>query len=93
MAIIHSSPTENPQADALALQSLAWLLQDERRAERFLALTGLGPDELRARLGEVATQRAVLDFLLAHEPDLLAAGEALGVEPAAFGAAAAELGG
>jgi hypothetical protein len=92
MAIIHSSPTENFQADALALQVLAWLLQDERRADRFLSLTGLGPDELRARLGEVAIHRAVLDFLLGHEPDLLAASESLGVDPAAFGAAARELG-
>jgi hypothetical protein len=29
----------------------------------------------------------VLDFLCAHEPDLLAAAEALGLEPAALAAA------
>ncbi len=34
---------------ALALAALAATLTDERRAERFLALTGIGTDELRRR--------------------------------------------
>jgi hypothetical protein len=46
------------------------------RARRFLDLTGLDPDALRAAIGEPATHRAVLDFLCAHEPDLVAAAEA-----------------
>lgn len=92
MAIIHSSPTENPQAEPLALQALAWILQDQARAERFLALTGLQPDELRGSLDEPATLQAVFDFLLAHEPDLLAAADALEVDPSLIGAAARELG-
>ena len=57
------------------------------RAQRFLDITGLTPDSLRAALGEAATQRAVLDFLCAHEPDLVAAAESLGVEPARLAAA------
>jgi hypothetical protein len=44
-------------------------------------LTGLTPDALRAAVAEPATHRALLDFLCAHEPDLLAAADALGVEP------------
>ena len=92
MAIIHSSPTENPQAVPLALQALAWILQDQAPADRFLALTGLRPDELRAILDDQATLRAVFEFLLGHEPDLLAAAEALKIDPSAFGAAARELG-
>jgi adenine/guanine phosphoribosyltransferase-like PRPP-binding protein len=51
------------------------------RAGRFLAITGLDPDGLRAAIGEPATHRAVLDFLCAHEPDLVAAAEALGLTP------------
>ena len=46
-----------------------------------MALTGLSPDALRAGLGNPATLGAVLDFLAAHEPDLVAAAEALGVQP------------
>jgi Protein of unknown function (DUF3572). len=41
----------------------------------------LTPDELRASLAEPATLAAVLDFLCAHEPDLLACAEALGAGP------------
>jgi len=60
---------------------LAWVLSDTPRAERFLALTGLSSEILRNAIGEPATHRAVLDFLCAHEPDLVAAAESLGLEP------------
>jgi len=39
---------------------------------------------LRASIAEPATHRAVLDFLCAHEPDLVAAAESLGLAPAAL---------
>ena len=51
------------------------------RAQRFLAITGLDADGLRAAIGEPATHLAVLEFLCAHEPDLVAAAESLGLEP------------
>lgn len=74
--------TRNPQeAEALALNALGWILADGDRAARFLALTGLTPDILRDSLGHSATLCAVLDFLGAHEPDLVAAAEALGISP------------
>jgi hypothetical protein len=69
-------------ATTLALQVLGWVLADDRRAQRLLELTGLTPEVLRASLMEAGTHRAVLDFLCAHEPDLLDAAEALGVTPA-----------
>ncbi|MCB2075955.1 MAG: DUF3572 domain-containing protein [Novosphingobium sp.] len=74
-----SSPAADPEA--LALNALGWVLGDEDRALRLLALTGLTPDALRERLGERQVLAAVLDFLCAHEPDLLAAADALGIEP------------
>ena len=66
----------------MALAALAWVLSDTPRAERFLALTGLTPEGLRGAIGEPATHRAVLDFLCAHEPDLVSAADDLGVAPA-----------
>jgi hypothetical protein len=66
---------------ALALTALAWVLGEERRAQRFLDLTGLEPGDLRARIGTAEIQLSVLDFLCAHEPDLVAAAEQLGVAP------------
>lgn len=71
---------------------LGWILSDSRRAERLLALTGLSPTELRAGLGEASTLRALLDFLLDHEPDLLACAEALDVSPKRIVAARAAIG-
>ncbi len=65
----------------LALAALGWVLTDQDRAQRFLDLTGLTPDGLRAAIGENATHRAVFEFLAAYEPDLVAAAKALEVEP------------
>ena len=74
-----STNAEDPEAVALA--ALGWTLSDGDRAERLLALTGLTPDDLRARLGEPSLLAATLGFLEAHEPDLLACAETLGVKP------------
>jgi hypothetical protein len=57
------------------------------RAQRFLAITGLDADGLRAAIGEPATHLAVLEFLCGHEPDLNAAAEALGLAPGDLAAA------
>lgn len=67
------------------------MLDDPRRAQRFLDLTGLSPDALRSAIGDVATHRAVLEFLCAHEPDLLGAADALQLQPEALAAARREL--
>jgi Protein of unknown function (DUF3572) len=75
----------------LALQALAWVLADDRRAGRLLELTGLTPDGLRESVGKVAVHRAVLDFLCAHEPDLLDAADALGIAPERLAAARKDL--
>ncbi len=76
----------------MALNALGWVLSDQDRAERFLSLTGLTPEELRASLGEPSTLGAVMDFLCAHEPDLLGAADALGVQPEVLVAAQRKLG-
>jgi len=77
----------NHDPAALALSALVWTLADPARAERLLALTGLDPAGLRARAAEPATLAAVLGFLEAHEPDLVACAGAVGVAPAALVAA------
>ena len=86
------TPTTN-DADALALSALAATLTDERRALRFLDLTGLDAAELRRRAmsGDRSLLAATLAFLESHEPDLLAVAEAIGATPAALVAARATL--
>jgi len=80
--LLRDTPTD-PRRDsaALALAALAATLSDARRAQRFIDLTGIGTDELRARIGEPALLAAVIGFLEAHEPDLVAVAAELGVEP------------
>jgi hypothetical protein len=68
-------------AQTLALAALAATLTDERRAQRFLELTGIGTDELRRRAGDAALLRALIGFLEAYEPDLVAASEQIGAKP------------
>lgn len=68
----------------MALRALAWMLIDADRAERLLALTGLAPAELRGRARDPALLAALLAFLEAHEPDLLACADALDVSPEAL---------
>ncbi len=65
----------------LALQALVWTLGDDIRASRLLALTGLDAGSLRDALGDPATLDGVLGFLEAHQPDLVACAEALGIKP------------
>ena len=72
---------------ALALAALAATLTDERRALRFLDLTGIGTDELRLRAGQPDLLSALIGFLEAHEPDLLSVSAQIGVKPEALVAA------
>jgi hypothetical protein len=78
-------------ARTLGLFALATAVSDERRARRFLDLTGIGTDELRVRAADPALLAALLRFLEAHEPDLVAVAEAIDVKPEALVAARREL--
>ncbi len=79
--------TNKADPETLALSALGWTLADEARAQRLLALTGLTADDLRSRLDQSSLLAAVLGFLEAHEPDLVACAEALRVPPAELVAA------
>lgn len=51
---------------------MAYLASDQEKLERFCALSGMGADDLKARLLEPAFQGFLLDFLLQDESELLA---------------------
>lgn len=74
-------PRPTIDAEALALSALATTLTDERRARRFLDLSGIDTDELRSSAAEPELLAALLRFLEAHEPDLIDVAEAIGVSP------------
>lgn len=83
----------HPPTDALSLGlfALATAISDERRARRFLDLTGIGTEELRARAADPVLLAAVIRFLEGHEPDLVAVAEEIGVKPDSLVAARIEL--
>lgn len=85
---METNPNISEEAEILALQALGWVLQDEDRAQRLLALTGLDPRELRSGLEDPAMLSSLLGFLANHEPDLVACAESIGVEPSKLGAVA-----
>lgn len=73
-------PNDNDPV-VLALSALAATISDERRAQRFIDLTGIGTEELRRRAQTPALLSALLRFLEAHEPDLVSVADAIGVTP------------
>ena len=75
----------------LALEAFVWALADEKRAERLLSLTGLTPEGLRVSITQRGTQAAILSFLEAYEPDLIACAESIGVRPTSLVNARQEL--
>jgi hypothetical protein len=84
-----AAATNDPTA--IALRALSATLGQQRLAERFLSLSGIDPPDLRQRASDPDMLVALLRFLEAHEPDLLAIAGELGVNPAALVAARREL--
>lgn len=72
------TPNDDPMVIALA--ALAATLSDERRAQRFIELTGIGTDELRRGANDPILLAALIAFLEAHEPDLLSVSAEIGVK-------------
>jgi len=70
--MIKNRPDVNEESAAsLGLDALAFLAEDGTRLGRFLALTGISPDTLRALADHPETLLAVFDYLLADESLLL----------------------
>jgi len=59
-------------AERLAIQALTFIADDATELGRFLALTGIGPAELRAAAHEPGFLAGVLDHILGYGPLLLA---------------------
>jgi hypothetical protein len=75
------SETTAEDAATMALTGLGFLAEDGARLSRFLALTGIGPDQLRAVADSPDTLLAVFDHLLADESLLLVFTASKGIPP------------
>ncbi|MGH6796726.1 MAG: DUF3572 domain-containing protein [Methylocella sp.] len=81
------SPAKPPQltkiaAESMAIEVLTFLAGNPPRLDRFLALSGLGRDNLRAAAGEPGFLAAILDHLANDERLLLAFATNTGHAPA-----------
>jgi len=70
-------------AEALAVAALGFIASEPERLGRFLAMTGIGPDSLRAAAREPQFLLGVLDHLAADEPLLLAFAAENSIDPSA----------
>lgn len=68
-------------ASTIALGAVVFIIGDDTLRSRFMALSGSDVDDIRARINETDFQAAALDFLLGHEPDLIAFCESSGIAP------------
>jgi hypothetical protein len=69
MAKLKANPRQ--AAEALAVQALTYLGSDPERLGRFLTLSGLGPQSLRAAAQEAGFLAGVLDHIAGDEKLLL----------------------
>lgn len=82
-----------PEAETIAVRALVFLAREPARIERFFALTGLRPEDVRALAHEPAFQLAVLEHLASDERLLLAFVAAENVTPESVAQALRALGG
>jgi hypothetical protein len=82
-----ASAAQKEAATALAVAALSFLAGEAERLERFLALTGLGPQSLRAAAREPGFLLGVLDHVASDETLLLAFAHANEIDPQEVGRA------
>ena len=63
---------ERHDPEGLAIAALLFIAAETETLSRFLELTGLDPGDVRAAAADQRFLLAVLDFLMADEPLLLA---------------------
>jgi len=79
-------------AEMLGIQAVAFLAEDNDRLARFLGLSGIAADDIRAAAREPGFLAGVLEHMLADESLLVAFASSAGIDPAAIARARAALG-
>ncbi|MFV0366956.1 MAG: DUF3572 domain-containing protein [Hyphomicrobiaceae bacterium] len=81
------------EAETIALRALAFLAADTDRMGRFLALSGIGPTELRSQAGNPAMLCGILEYMMQDETLLIVFAAEAGLTPENVTAAHATLAG
>lgn len=80
-------PAGREAAEALAVQALGFIASDPALLPRFLAITGIEANQIRAAARQPGFLAGVMQFILAHEPTLLQFAQAAGIDPSEIGRA------
>jgi hypothetical protein len=63
----HGSALTREQAEGLAIQALTFIAGDGERLGRFLAVTGIGPAEIRSAAREAGFLAGVLEYMASDD--------------------------
>jgi hypothetical protein len=74
-------------AEALGIRALAFVAGDPDLLPRFLSITGIEAGRIREAARQPGFLAGVLDFILAHEPTVIAFAADSGLDPATIPAA------
>jgi len=75
-------PLTQEQAEGLAIQALTFIAGDGERLGRFLAVTGIGPVEIRVAAREPGFLAGVLDYVASDDRLVAAFAGETGLDPA-----------
>ena len=81
------------EAEIVAAEALGYIAANPELIARFLDLTGIEPSQIRRAAQEPGFLAGVLDFLMRHEPDLMAFAAESGRKPESVARAHALLSG
>jgi hypothetical protein len=87
------SQVSRETAEMLAIQALAFIAEEPEQLNRFLGMSGIDADDIRAAAREPAFLAGVLEHMLADESLLIAFAESAGIEPREIARARSALGG
>jgi hypothetical protein len=80
-------------AEMLAIQALGFIAEDPERLNRFLGMSGIPPERMRAAAREPGFLAGVLEHMLGEESLLIAFAASTGIDPAEVARARSALGG
>jgi hypothetical protein len=87
------SKASREAAEMLGIQALAFIADDSERLTRFLGMTGIGPDQIRAAAREPGFLAGILEHMLADESLLIGFADSAGIDPAQVARARSALSG
>lgn len=80
-------------AEELAVKALQYVAGDQELLQRFMAVTGVSPENLRTIAVSTDFKAGLLEFFAGDEPTLLAFAASIGEEPQIIAGASAVLSG